>query len=94
MPLAEIFWTPTQGKKKKTPLKTKCRLLCLQELRCLETGEGRWGVFKGFYENRDNKPKGFCTNKPCGVRWEPAGTSEEGNLKDVESLNAQIQSFS
>lgn len=42
-------------------------------------------MFKGFYENKDKKP--FCTNKPCGVSSEPARSSEEMNLKDIESLS-------
>lgn len=86
--LSTNFLDPNTENKRQNPLKTKCCLLGLQERCCPETGERGWGVFKGFYENIDNKPKGFCTNKPCGIRWEPAETSEEVNLKDMESLNA------
>lgn len=38
------------------------------------------------------KANPFCTNKPC-VSSEPARSSEEMNLKDIESLNPTNKEF-
>lgn len=46
------------------------------------------GTTKGFYKNNNNnlkKKQKLCTNKPFGISSEPAISSEEMNLKDIES---------
>lgn len=55
---------------------------------CTNTADLRWQwlgrTTKGFYENKIKK-KTLRTNKPFGISSEPAISSEEMNLKDVES---------
>lgn len=60
-------------------------LLCLQQHQA-EIWEGVERCLRGFRNAKAKNKPFFSTNKPC-VSSEPVRSSEEMNLKDIESLN-------